>query len=55
MLKSVGRMSNLMANVMDFACGRLDGGIYLPPTGEPLQPTLQHVLVKARKFGRIVG
>jgi signal transduction histidine kinase len=44
MLKSVGRMSRLVHNVMDFACGRLGGGISLRLTNEPLQPTLEQVV-----------
>jgi sigma-B regulation protein RsbU (phosphoserine phosphatase) len=44
MEKSVLRMSGLIANVMDFARGRLGGGIMLNPSVLPLQPTLQQVI-----------
>ena len=44
MLQSVGRMSNLVDNVMDFARGRLGGGISLRLSDQPLQPTLEHVV-----------
>ncbi|MCM2450105.1 GAF domain-containing sensor histidine kinase [Agrobacterium vitis] len=48
MLKSVGRMSNLVDNVMDFARGRLGGGISLRRTDDPLEPTLQQVVDEMR-------
>lgn len=48
MLKSVDRMSNLIDNVMDFARGRLGGGITLKLSDEPLQPTLQQVVDEMR-------
>jgi signal transduction histidine kinase len=44
MLKSIDRMSNLVDNVMDFARGRLGGGIVLSLSDEPLQPTLEQVV-----------
>jgi phosphoserine phosphatase RsbU/P len=44
MQKSVLRMSSLIDNVMDFARGRLGGGIVLNPTQMSLQPTLQQVV-----------
>lgn len=48
MLKSADRMSNLVDNVMDFARGRLGGGISLNLTDEPLQPTLEQVVEELR-------
>ena len=44
MHKSVQRMSGLIDNVMDFARGRLGGGIVLNPARLPLAPTLQQVI-----------
>jgi sigma-B regulation protein RsbU (phosphoserine phosphatase) len=44
MQKSVLRMSSLIDNVMDFARGRLGGGIVLNPVQMPLQPTFQQVI-----------
>ena len=48
MLKSADRMSNLVDNVMDFARGRLGGGISLKLTDAPLQPTLEQVVEELR-------
>ncbi|MBB6511112.1 signal transduction histidine kinase [Rhizobium soli] len=48
MLKSVDRMSNVVDNVMDFARGRLGGGITLRLTDAPLQPTLEQVVEEMR-------
>ena len=42
--KSVVRMSGLIANVLDFARGRLGGGISLRPSAEPLALALQQVV-----------
>ena len=44
MQRSVLRMSSLIDNVMDFARGRLGGGIVLNPVQMPLEPTLQQVV-----------
>jgi len=48
MLKSVDRMGNLVDNVMDFARGRLGGGISLQLSNEPLQPALDQVVGELR-------
>jgi signal transduction histidine kinase len=48
MLKSADRMSNLVDNVMDFARGRLGGGISLKLTDASLQPTLEQVVEELR-------
>ncbi|MGO4441054.1 GAF domain-containing sensor histidine kinase [Rhizobium sp. RAF56] len=48
MLKSADRMSNLVDNVMDFARGKLGGGISLNLSDESLQPTLAHVVDEMR-------
>jgi signal transduction histidine kinase len=48
MLKSIERMSNLVDNVMDFARGRLCGGLVLSLSDEPLQPTLEQVVEEMR-------
>lgn len=50
MLKSADRMSNLIDNVMDFARGRLGGGITLTLSDEPLQPTLEQVVGELRSI-----
>ncbi|MET0390495.1 MAG: GAF domain-containing sensor histidine kinase [Polyangiales bacterium] len=44
MQRSVQRMSALIDNVLDFARGRLGGGITLQRTSESLEPTLRHVV-----------
>lgn len=44
MQKSVMRMASLIDNVLDFACGRLGGGINLTLSAQPLEPTLQQVV-----------
>ena len=44
MQKSVGRMAGLIDNVLDFARGRLGGGIVLTLSRQPLEPTLQQVV-----------
>ena len=44
MQKSVMRMANLVDNVLDFARGRLGGGITLVLSSQPLEPTLQQVI-----------
>ena len=41
-------MSNLVDNVMDFARGKLGGGISLNLSDESLQPTLAHVVDEMR-------
>jgi signal transduction histidine kinase len=48
MLKSIDRMSNLVDNVMDFARGRLGGGIVPSLSDQPLQPTLEQVVEEMR-------
>ena len=44
MQKSVVRMAGLIDNVLDFARGRLGGGITLVLSSQPLEPTLQQVI-----------
>jgi sigma-B regulation protein RsbU (phosphoserine phosphatase) len=44
MQKSVMRMASLIDNVLDFARGRLGGGITLMLSSQPLEPTLQQVV-----------
>ncbi len=44
MQKSVMRMSGLIDNVLDFARGRLGGGIALTLSTQPLEPALQQVV-----------
>ena len=44
MQKSVMRMASLIDNVLDFARGRLGGGITLVLSSQPLEPTLQQVV-----------
>jgi sigma-B regulation protein RsbU (phosphoserine phosphatase) len=44
MQKSVLRMAGLIDNVMDFARGRLGGGIIINPADLPLEPTLRQVV-----------
>jgi signal transduction histidine kinase len=44
MHKSVERMSALIDNVLDFARGRLGGGLALSRSRDPLEPALQHVI-----------
>jgi sigma-B regulation protein RsbU (phosphoserine phosphatase) len=44
MQKSVGRMVSLIDNVLDFARGRLGGGITLRLSAQPLGPALQQVV-----------
>ena len=44
MQKSVIRMASLIDNVLDFARGRLGGGINLTLSAQPLEPTLQQVV-----------
>lgn len=49
MEQSVERMSELIANVLDFTRGRLLGGIEVQcNTAEPLAPVLQHVVSELR-------
>jgi signal transduction histidine kinase len=42
--KSVMRMTALVDNLMDFARGRLGGGLTIKRTAEPLGPILEHVI-----------
>jgi sigma-B regulation protein RsbU (phosphoserine phosphatase) len=42
--QSVARMADLIENVMDFARGRLGGGLTVNPRNTDLVPVLQHVL-----------
>jgi sigma-B regulation protein RsbU (phosphoserine phosphatase) len=44
MQKSIRRMASLIDNVLDFARGRLGGGITLTLSDQPLEPALQHVV-----------
>lgn len=44
MQKSTTRMASLIDNVLDFARGRLGGGITLALSGQPLEPTLRQVV-----------
>jgi sigma-B regulation protein RsbU (phosphoserine phosphatase) len=44
MQKSVLRMASLVDNILDFARGRLGGGITLTLSAQPLEPTLQQVV-----------
>jgi signal transduction histidine kinase len=44
MHKSVERMSALIDNVLDFARGRLGGGLALSRSRDPLVPALKHVI-----------
>lgn len=44
MQKSIARMASLIDNVLDFARGRLGGGIALVLSSQPLEPALQQVV-----------
>jgi phosphoserine phosphatase RsbU/P len=44
MQTSVGRMASLIDNVLDFARGRLGGGITLVRSFQPLEPMLRQVI-----------
>lgn len=46
MQSSVSRMAALIDNVLDFARGRLGGGLGLTIAREPLQPVLEHVVAE---------
>ena len=48
MQQSVARMSALIDNVLDFARGRLGGGIALNRTPQPLEPVLEQVIAELR-------
>ncbi|MGH6642438.1 MAG: GAF domain-containing sensor histidine kinase [Bradyrhizobium sp.] len=48
MQQSVARMSALIDNVLDFARGRLGGGVSLNRTPQPLQPVLDQVIAELR-------
>jgi signal transduction histidine kinase len=48
MQRSIARMSSLVDSVMDFARGRLGGGIALARSSEPLEPSLRHVIEELR-------
>ena len=48
MQKSVARMSALIDNVVDFARGRLGGGIALKRSPQSLQPVLNQVIAELR-------
>jgi signal transduction histidine kinase len=48
MEQSVARMSALIDNVLDFARGRLGGGIALNRAAQALQPVLDHVIAELR-------
>ena len=44
--KSVARMSGLIDDVLDFARGRLGGGLAVHSIAEPLEPVLRHVIAE---------
>lgn len=44
MQRSAGRMAALVDNILDFARGRLGGGINLMVSSQPLEPALQQVV-----------
>lgn len=46
MAKSVGRMSALISDVLDFARGRLGGGLALNRSAIPLEPVLKQVVAE---------
>lgn len=47
--KSVMRMAGLVDNIMDFARGRLGGGLTIrPDANEPLTPVIEHVVNEMR-------
>ena len=48
MQQSVARMSALIDNVLDFARGRLGGGVTLNRTTQPLEPVLDQVIAELR-------
>jgi len=48
MQQSVARMSALIDNVLDFARGRLGGGVTLNRTPQPLEPVLEQVIAELR-------
>ena len=48
MQQSVARMSALIDNVLDFARGRLGGGIALNRKPQPLEPVLEQVIAELR-------
>ena len=48
MRQSVARMSALIDNVLDFARGRLGGGVTLNRTPQPLEPVLEQVIAELR-------
>lgn len=50
MQQSVDRMANLIDNVMDFARGRLGGGIGLNRSSRPLTPVLMQIVAEHRSI-----
>ncbi|MDB5483333.1 MAG: histidine kinase [Caulobacteraceae bacterium] len=48
MQSSVGRMARLIDNVLDFARGRLGGGVAVTRRAAPLEPALRHVVAEMR-------
>ncbi len=46
MEKSATRMEALIGNLLDFARGRLGGGLTLSPSDDPLEPILRHVVAE---------
>jgi signal transduction histidine kinase len=49
MQKSIVRMAGLIDNVMDFARGRLGGGLMISPDAKaPLAPAIEHVIAEIR-------
>ncbi len=54
--RSAGRMAELIDNVLDFARGRLGGGLSVERTRQPLRATLEHVIDEMRTAspGRVI-
>jgi signal transduction histidine kinase len=50
--KSILRMTGLITNVLDFARGRLGGGIIVHPSAEALAPVLQQVIDELQSIHR---
>jgi sigma-B regulation protein RsbU (phosphoserine phosphatase) len=52
MQSGVGRMSALIDNVLDFARGRLGGGLDLTLAEQPLTPVLQQIVAELQATAR---
>jgi len=52
---SAVRMAGLVDNVLDFARGRVGGGLTVQPKPTALEPVLQHVVDELRVIGAIAG